>query len=76
MSGRRDMSSATMVCSSCGAGVLLKGGEHAKWKQVQPYPDRAVLWSYCTNAPCREAFDAAVKFAKKQWGYEEEVDEA
>lgn len=74
----RSNTPATVVCNSCGHSVLLKGGDRTGWKSVQPYPDREVLWNYCPKLPCREAFDAAVEFAKKQWGWtppEEETDD-
>jgi len=48
---------------------MLKDGDHHGWKSVQPYPDRVTLWHYCPKVACLEAFDAAVEFAKKQWGW-------
>ena len=65
----RNKPSATNTCASCGHSVMLKGGDHHGWKSVQPYPDRVTLWHYCPKVACLEAFDAAVEFAKKQWGW-------
>jgi len=70
MERHRKTRPATMTCSSCGHSVMLKGGDHYGWKMVQPYPDLAIMWHYCPKKACREALEAAIKVAAKNWGIE------